>query len=437
MEKPKSFKEKPGKLEKLKTLFGSKKEKKNSSSSSSSSDDEDQENNLEKMIKLASSNPTGLTPTINQKRKSFAITDKDDHNGIRPVKSSDSSSSTDDDSIIIKVEGSDSKPVLKLFERKRSQVEREKSMEKKVIPDLELELLRQKKLKFGSESDSDSSTSEDDQKKANRGPRDQLKDKMKDGKQGISVQVVTKNTTESKEKPENRKDSSSDSSDGEKNQPNAERHKPELEIKTTKPNMDVDAIMKEKLKEYRRSLSPQARHAGPISPTVFKIVRQHEDRNKPQQERKSRSSSGSSTSSSSSSESENNRKDTLKIGSQASTPELDIDAIMKHKLKEYQNSSPEHGKKSITTKFGLIPEDTGVFKIVQQKKEFVDEPARKRNKSSSSSSSSDDENKMTQGPIPSPRKRPGSLSFSVQREVDDPLTPQKRHLGDLVSRYCL
>ncbi len=61
--------------------------------------------------------------------------------------------------------------------------------------------------------------------------------------------------------------------------------------------------------------------------------------------------------------------------------EMDLDAIMKQKMREYQKSlSPK------LTKFGAISEDKPVFKIVQQKNAILDE---KKCSDHSSSSSSD------------------------------------------------
>ena len=61
---------------------------------------------------------------------------------------------------------------------------------------------------------------------------------------------------------------------------------------------------------------------------------------------------------------------------------MDIDAIMKQKMKEYQKSlSPK------LTKFGAISEDKPVFKIVQQKNAILDEIKHSDLSSSSSSDS--------------------------------------------------
>jgi hypothetical protein len=231
---------------------------------------------------------------------------------------------------------------------------------------------------------SDSSSSSDEEKKNKIGVK--LRTKIKDVKKVFEDLSSPKRESEPKKATERKKSSDLSSSSDEEKRKQKEPTTPKL----LEPEMDVDAIMKQKLKDYRRSLSPEVTgrkescgqkfEVIPDEKSVFKIVRQHP---RPVDERTVDKSSSSSSSSSSSDDDE----DRNNISLQDCQTEKDVDTIMKEKLVEYKRKMSQ----------SKSPEDSKL-------------------------------------------KRPSRLSLSIRHEEEvggesDPLTPQKRHLGELVSRY--
>ena len=183
------------------------------------------------------------------------------------------------------------------------------------------------------------------------------------------TQVIKYWTTQRQDASPKRKTSSSSSSD---------------EENKTKEVEDLDAIMKQQMKEYRRSLSPDTpRIESSVKKfslmadekSVFKIVRQGDQ--------------AKSSSSSSSSSSDDNTI-SANISLLDCQTEQDVDAVMKAKLKEYKRKVSQKDRKIST--------------------EYVH-------------------------PVKIEKPRPTSLTLSIQHEDEvDPLLPQKRNLGELVSR---
>ncbi len=154
---------------------------KNESSDSDSESDKEQRKREIEILKFP-----GVKPIIQALLHPQKDSDLDTRKTHLPHTSDDSSSESDED--VHKSHHLDVKPVLKLFERKRSEVEMEKSLEKKDTPSVnDLDIIKLRKI--DSSSDSDSSSSDEDNKKKKKTLSTKIKEKISDVKKGIKTLV--------------------------------------------------------------------------------------------------------------------------------------------------------------------------------------------------------------------------------------------------------